>query len=124
MTSQHMLDVATEKLARSGFIDAELAVADSRKLPVEDASADLSIAGWTFGHLTEWQAETWRDEIGQALGEMLRVLRPGGTAIVLETLGTGRETPQPPSTALAAYYAMLEQDYGFSATWISHRLSL
>jgi ubiquinone/menaquinone biosynthesis C-methylase UbiE len=116
--SQHMLDVASEKLARSGLENWEVAVADSRMLPVGDASADLSIAGWTFGHLTEWQAETWRDEIGRALGEMLRVLRPGGTAIVLETLGTGRETPQPPNAGLAAYYAMLEQEYRFSTTWI------
>jgi hypothetical protein len=49
---------------------------------------------------------------------MRRVLRPGGTAIILETLGTGRETPHPPSEALAAYYAMLETDYGFASTWI------
>jgi ubiquinone/menaquinone biosynthesis C-methylase UbiE len=116
--SQHMLDVAAEKLARSGLHSWELAVADSRALPVGDANADLTIAGWTFGHMTDWYPETWRDEIGKALGEMRRALRPGGTAIVLETLGTGRETPKPPVERLATYYAMLEQEYGFAATWI------
>ncbi|MFL5800511.1 MAG: class I SAM-dependent methyltransferase [Roseiflexaceae bacterium] len=116
--SQHMLDVAAEKLARAGLQNWELAVADNRALPVDDASADLAIAGWTFGHMTEWYPETWRDEIGKALGEMRRALRPGGTAIVLETLGTGRETPKPPVERLAVYYAMLEQDYRFAATWI------
>jgi ubiquinone/menaquinone biosynthesis C-methylase UbiE len=116
--SQHMLDVAAGKLARAGLHNWDLAAADNRALPVDDASADLTIAGWTFGHMTEWHAETWRDEIGKALGEMRRALRPGGTAIVIETLGTGRETPKPPVERLAAYYAMLEQDYGFAATWI------
>jgi hypothetical protein len=49
---------------------------------------------------------------------MKRVLRPGGTVIILETLGTGCESPHPPSDALAAYYALLEEEHGFSATWI------
>jgi hypothetical protein len=68
--------------------------------------------------MTEWYPDSWRDEIGQAISEMRRVLRPGGTAIIVETLGTGRETPQPPSERLAAYYTMLERDYEFAATWI------
>ena len=49
---------------------------------------------------------------------MKRVLRPGGTAIILESLGTGRETPQPPREELAVYYAWLEEEHGFSSTWI------
>ena len=38
--------------------------------------------------------------------------------IMLETLGTGRETPQPPNSVLAEYYRWLEHDQGFSAQWI------
>jgi hypothetical protein len=49
---------------------------------------------------------------------MKRVLRPGGAIIILETLGTGRETPQPPAPALAAYYDWLENEHGFNHTWI------
>jgi ubiquinone/menaquinone biosynthesis C-methylase UbiE len=116
--SQHMLDVAAASLTRAGLANWQLSVADSRELPVDDADADMTIAGWTFGHMTEWYADTWRDEIGRAVREMRRVLRPGGAAIILETLGTGRETPQPPHERLAAYYLMLEQEYGFAATWI------
>ena len=47
---------------------------------------------------------------------MLRLLRPGGTAIMLETLGTGNETPAPPNEGLAQFYAMLEDEYGFART--------
>jgi hypothetical protein len=46
------------------------------------------------------------------------VLRPDGVMIIIETLGAGHELPQAPSDALAAYYQLLEQDYGFSSRWI------
>ena len=115
--SQHMLDVAVAKL-QDRLQNWTVAVADNRNLPVGDRIADVAIAGWTFGHFPSWHAETWRDEIGQALAQMKRVLRPGGTAIILETLGTGWEKPYPPTDALAAYYALLEEEHGFSSTWI------
>jgi ubiquinone/menaquinone biosynthesis C-methylase UbiE len=116
--SQHMLDVAATKLQQMGLNNCHLSVADNRSIPVEDASADLSIEGWSFGHFTGWYPDTWRDEAGQAVGEMKRVLRPGGTAIILETLGTGREAPQPPNDALAAFYAWLEVEHDFMPAWI------
>jgi ubiquinone/menaquinone biosynthesis C-methylase UbiE len=116
--SQHMLDVTIAKLKESGLTNWRAEVADNRALPAEESTADLSIQGWSFGHFTGWYPETWRDEISKALSEMKRVLRPGGTAIILETLGTGRETPQPPNDALAMYYAWLEKELGFSTTSI------
>ena len=116
--SQPMLDVAVAKLEELGLDNWAVRVGDNRNLPVEDSLADISIAGWSFGHLTAWAGDHWRDDIGRAISEMQRVLRPGGTAIILETLGTGFETPRPPSQALADYYAFLENDWGFSATWI------
>ncbi len=116
--SQHMLDVATAKLQRMGASNWQVGVADNRRLPVADTSADLSVEGWSFGHLAVWYPDTWRDEIGKAVGEMKRVLRPGGTAIILETLGTGREAPQPPRDELALFYAWLEAEHRFTTAWI------
>ncbi len=116
--SQHMLDVTVAKLKKSDLSNWETEAADNRNLPLENASADMSIQGWSFGHFCGWYPDTWRAEIGKALGEMKRVLRPGGTAIILETLGTGREMPQAPNQGLAAYYEWLEKEQGFSATWI------
>lgn len=115
---QQMLDVATAKLERSGLANWRTAVADNRAIPARDQSADLAIEGWSFGHLTGWYPDTWRDEVGTAVGEMQRVLRPGGTAVVIETLGTGREMPAPPSDGLGAFYEWLESEQDFSATWI------
>jgi ubiquinone/menaquinone biosynthesis C-methylase UbiE len=94
------------------------AAADNRHLPIKNQTADLVIAGWSLGHSVGWYPETWREEIGRVLVEMERVIRPNGTQIILETLGTGRETPQPPTEGLASYYAWLEAAHGFTRTWI------
>lgn len=117
--SPHMLGVAGEQLDLAGFAGfVDLAAADNRHLPIAAQTADLAIVGWSLGHFTGWHPDDWRNQIGQSLAEMKRVLRPGGTIIILETLGTGRETPQPPAPALAAYYDWLENEHGFNHTWI------
>jgi ubiquinone/menaquinone biosynthesis C-methylase UbiE len=113
--SAHMLSVAEANLRRLGVSNWRLTVADNRALPAETASADVTIEGWSFGHFPAWYPETWRDEIGKALAEMQRVLRPGGTAILIETMTTGSASPRPPTPALAEYYAWLEGEQGFSA---------
>lgn len=116
--SQHMLAIAIAKLKQSGLNNWSAQVGDNRSLPVETASADLALQGWSFGHFVGWYPDTWRMEIGKAVSEMKRVLRPGGTAIILETLGTGRAAPQPPTDALAAYYAWLEIEHDFVLAFI------
>jgi hypothetical protein len=45
---------------------------------------------------------------------MTRALRPGGAAVVIETLGTGATEPAPPNPELAEYYAWLEAEHGFA----------
>ena len=116
--SRHMLDVAVAKLRAGGWHNWQADVADNRALPVNDEIADLSIAGWSLGHSVGWYPDSWRGEIEKAVAQMKRVLKPGGTAVILETLGTGRETPQAPTTGLADYYAFLENNLGFGAKWI------
>jgi ubiquinone/menaquinone biosynthesis C-methylase UbiE len=115
--SEPMLEVAVDKLNRSGFRHWRVGRADHRALPVDNQTADLAISGWGIVYTVVGYEETWQHELGKALTEMKRVLRPGGTIIILETLGTGYETPTPPEE-LAAYYAFLEDKEGFSSTWI------
>ena len=114
--SAHMLDTARPTLAATGFSNWSLAVGENHALPADTASADIAIAGWSFGHCCGWYPASWREEIGKALSEMQRVLRPGGTAIILETMGTGSTEPAPPTEALAAYYHWLENEHGFAAS--------
>ncbi len=116
--SKAMLAVAIRTLGETPFTNWTVAQADNKQIPVPDASADLTIAGWSFGHCVGWYPDRWRDEIGAMVDEMQRILKPGGTAIILETLGTGSESPAPPSPGLATYYQWLETERGFSSAWI------
>lgn len=116
--SAPMLEVARGHLERLGVTNWELGVADNASLPVADGTADVAIAGWTYGHQTVWNESGWREPIEQALGEMLRVLRPGGLAIVIETLGTGHTVPFTPPLQLARYYELLTGAFHFERTWI------
>ncbi|MBM4429144.1 MAG: class I SAM-dependent methyltransferase [Chloroflexi bacterium] len=115
-SSAHMLEVATAKLQKSGLHNWQVHVADHRRLPLADRSADLVIAGWSICYLAIWQGPAWRDELAHGLTEIKRILRPGGTIIILETLGTGYEIPHPPGELLD-YYAFLDAE-GFLSTWI------
>jgi ubiquinone/menaquinone biosynthesis C-methylase UbiE len=115
-TSQAMLDVAAGRLAAGPNPDWRLGLADHRCLPVPDGCADVVVSGWSVVYTVVWYPQTWREELGKALAEFERVLRPGGTLILLETLGTGFETPHPPDD-LREYFAALESA-GFSSTWI------
>lgn len=118
--SEAMLAVARRRLSswadpeRTGARSWELEVGMNDALPCNDAIADVAIAGWTFGHMMSWFPADWPARVDRVLAEMRRVTRPGGHAIILETLGTGREDPQPPTPALADYYALLETRYGFA----------
>lgn len=116
--STHMLSVARRELSQSGLSNWRLGAADNRFLPLQDGLADLAIAGWSLGHSVGWYPATWRHEVGRTLAEMTRVLRPGGTIILLETLGTNRATPLPPTPGLVEFYAWLEQEQHFQRTWI------
>ena len=108
-----MLEVARADFARRGVENVTFHVADNRALPVETGSADVTVAGWTFGHATGWYPDGWRAPITVMLDEAARVTRIGGKMIVLETLGTGSTEPRAPKPELAAYYAMMEDERGF-----------
>ena len=113
-----MVRVARGNLARLGAGRCAFGVADNACLPVANDAADLAVAGWSYGHQTVWNEHGWRAPIESALGELLRVLRPGGTALVIETLGTGHTVPFDPPTQLGRYYALLEEELHFERSWI------
>ncbi len=104
-----MLDVARTQLAEYVPHQLELTLGDGRALPFENDSMHGAVAGWVFGHFRYWEEAGWRTHIAQALSEMRRVVIPGGTLAVIETLGTAEEAAAPPNERLGEYYAWLEQ---------------
>lgn len=88
--SGHMLSIAENHLHRMGLTNWETGVADHRKLPAETASADLVISGWSFSYLSVWGS---LQDVEAGWGELVRILRPNGMVILLESLGTGNTEP-------------------------------
>lgn len=112
--SPHMLELLERKLAHAAVTRNWITkVADHRQLPFNDGSLDLVVAGWTIGYLANTDITDWHTNLSCILSEHHRVLRPDGTIIILETMGTGTETPQPPES-LIPYYEALVNEYGFS----------
>ncbi len=125
--SAHMLARARENLAP--WADrVELAPADHRALPVTSGAGDIFVEGWAFGHAvvdaasgavsaSADSAPSPRAAVEQVAAELLaearRVVRPGGTVIIVETLGTNVKRPGAPLPELADFYRTLENRYGF-----------
>ena len=91
--SAEMLRVCRERLIASGLSNWQVDVADHRQLPVDDHSVDLVVSGWSVSYLSIWNKENGDSELDKWLVEMRRVLRKDGTIILLESLGTGNESP-------------------------------
>ena len=114
--SAEMLRVCREKFIASGLSNWQVDVADHRQLPVEDASADLVVSGWSVSYLAVWNPDSWRAELEKWLGEMKRVLRPNSSIVLFESLGTGNESPVE-LEHLRDFYVWLDET-GFQRQWI------
>ncbi len=116
--SPSMLDILDKKLADQGSPRIwTTAVADHRSLPIPDASIDVALSGWSICYLANSDNDNWIDDLELVMTELHRVLRRNGTIIILETMGTGTQTPDPPSF-LTPYYSLLTEKYGFNHRWI------
>ncbi len=115
--SAAMLEVNAQQLTQAGLSNWKTSVADHRNIPADDNSADVIVAGWTVCYLTSSEVPNYKLNLEKIILEMKRVLRPGGTIVIMETMGTGYETPHPPEF-LTQYYSLLENSYGFSHKWI------
>lgn len=113
-----MVEVAQQVLEESGLTNWRVGVADNRALPLPDACADVVVEGWSFAHAVGWSPDHWQAEVAKMMAEMRRILKPNGTFILLETMGTGTRQPQPPNESLARLYAWWESTYGLSYRWI------
>jgi ubiquinone/menaquinone biosynthesis C-methylase UbiE len=115
--SAAMLEVTARKLEEARLDNWSTRISDHREIQAESGCADVLVSGWSISYVGSSNVENWERNIAAAMKEIERVLRPGGTAIVLETLGTGVERPSAPPYLLG-YYALLEKVYGFQHTWI------
>lgn len=114
--SEEMLRVCKQKFAASGLSNWQVDLADHRKLPIPDQSADLVVSGWSLSYLAVWNPDTWREELESWMAEMKRVLKPGSFIVLYESLGTGNEAPIK-LDHLKDFYPWLDET-GFQNKWI------
>lgn len=110
--SSAMIAVARQQL--SDLPQVECAVATHDALPVAETSADLAAEGWAFGHAVGWNPSAWRDEIRRWVIELERIVRPGGHLVLVETMGTGVESPFAGGHSLEAFHSFVVDMLGFS----------
>ena len=88
--SDAMLELARRKAAGRGASQARFEWADALDLPYDEASFDAVTVGFGVRNLVDVEG---------GLGEMVRVLRPGGRAVILEIT-------QPRRPPLSAFYSL------------------
>ena len=116
--SRHMLDKAASNIKSRGLTNVAVAVANNKSIPLADASADVVIEGWSFGYTVSQGQSYWRNEADALISESTRLLRRGGTLVIIETLGTGFRMPAAPGSVLPVFYGYLERQLGFAARWV------
>ncbi|EFE98226.1 class I SAM-dependent methyltransferase [Serratia odorifera] len=78
--SAQMLEVVTRAADEKGLQNVQVQQGMAEALPFADASFELVISRYSAHH--------WHD-VGQALREVKRVLKPGGTAIFMDVVSPG-----------------------------------
>lgn len=107
-----MIELAARALAHLPRVACAVATHDA--LPVADASADLAVEGWAFGHALGWSPAAWRDDVRRYVDELARVTRPGGALVLIETMGTGVELPFEGGHSLEPFHALVTGELGFA----------
>ena len=74
---------------------------------------DFFIEGWAFGHTVGDHADDIESIAKKLVDPALGKLKEGGHVCFIETLGTNSTMPKAPNETLAAFYAILEDEYGF-----------
>lgn len=114
-----MLIKAEEKLKKFEISNWHLGVANHRSIPLPDQSVDIILSGWSLSYvIPEEESNNWNCELKIVLQEMQRILRPRGTVLVIESLGTGQERPLPSNARLKRFYGYLENGLSYTKTVI------
>ena len=114
--SHHLLAFGKKRLEALPIANWHLTLESHMALPFASRSADVVLSGWSFCYAALDAEEAWIPALEQALSGVQRLLRPGGKLILIESLGTGFETPHRPDV-LVKYLDYLDT-HGFDSTWV------
>ena len=109
-----MLNYAKDRLAEyKAKID--FTIADNLHLPSLAHEVDIFVEGWSFGH-TVGDGENENDiiqRIQKLVENASENVAKGGSIIMIESLGTDVDVPEPPTAKLARFQEELVSKYDF-----------
>lgn len=106
--SPHML-----AFARRRFAGLPLRCTRREHRAIGGVKGEIFVEGWSFGHEIIAHAGSLPAAAARLEAVIRRSVKPGGTAIIIETLGTNAGKIRIPHPALAAYYRILESSLGY-----------
>ena len=115
--SAAMREEALRVKASRGIVNVHIMEGTHLAVPLEDASVDLAVEGWSAAYALTQSGEHWEDAADMMVKEIRRITRPGGVVILIETLGTMRESPAAPEN-LRPFYERWENVHGFKKRWV------
>lgn len=115
--TEGMLNFARKKLETKPHPNCHFKMGDNKAIPMPDNCADLVIEGWSFAQMMSWNMDAWQDVTDRSISEMVRVAKPGGLVVLIETLGTLHEQPAAPEH-FKSLYRLFEEKHGFQRDWV------
>lgn len=113
--SAHMLERARANLSAFGA-KIGYCLADNDAPGKPGGPYDVIIEGWSFGHSAVAHASDIAEWFAALHAGLLGLLAPGGSIVVIETLGTLTDRPRAPGPALGEFYDLLEGAFGYRRT--------
>ena len=110
--SNHMLDKARNNL-KQYETKIHFEIFDHAEIIKTQLETDIAIEGWAFGHALFNNSNEFSDIVKTLVSNCEKVLKPDGKIVIIETLGTNVDKPNPPGELLNKFYDVLEKDYGF-----------
>ena len=114
--SMHMLSKAVSQLKRMNLAHWYACLESHDALPFAPHSTDIVLAGWSFCYAAIYVGDNWEAQLEKVLAQVYTILRPKGKLILVESLGTGVETPHAPDV-LRDYLGYLDS-HEFTSDWI------
>jgi hypothetical protein len=105
-SSQHMLDTAKIKLNTNNH-KIIYKILDNKMISSLQNSFDITIEGWSFGHLISENDDTCDYWSNKLINDCKSISK---TIIIIETLGTNVDTPKAPSRLLDHFYQTLKDN--------------
>ena len=112
-----MRAVADAKKQRLGVRNVDFLPGEHKDLPLPNNSVDLIVEGWAFLKAFRTAYPEWRTEFEAIVVEMKRILRHGGSVVLIETMGSWHIWEKVPDRNVDLY-DYFEKDLGLKKTTI------